>query len=38
MADIAMVFHWPPSAMDSMEVSELIEWREAARKRQSPDS
>lgn len=30
MADIATVFHWPPSAMDPMEVVELLEWRELA--------
>lgn len=31
MADIAVVFHWPPAAMDPLQVSELAEWRERAR-------
>ncbi|WP_083023717.1 GpE family phage tail protein [Vreelandella lionensis] len=33
MADLAMVFHWEPNAMDNMELEELMEWRERARKR-----
>ncbi|MFP3343328.1 GpE family phage tail protein [Halomonas sp. SIMBA_159] len=33
MADLAMVFHWEPQAMDGMELDELMEWRERARKR-----
>ncbi|UKD15471.1 GpE family phage tail protein [Burkholderia aenigmatica] len=33
MADVALVFHWPPSVMDSMSVSELMDWRERARER-----
>lgn len=33
MADVALVFHWPPSAMDCMSVSELMDWRERARER-----
>lgn len=37
MADVAVVFHWPPTAMDGMSVSELMEWRERARVRVSPD-
>lgn len=28
-----MVFHWAPGDMDGMSLSELAEWREAARKR-----
>ncbi len=28
-----MVFHWEPSAMDGMELEELMQWRERARKR-----
>ncbi|WP_267900659.1 GpE family phage tail protein [Iodobacter ciconiae] len=32
-----MVFHWPPGAMDDMAVSELMEWREEARKRHNPE-
>jgi len=31
MADIAVVFHWPPSAMDELSVLDLMEWRERAR-------
>jgi hypothetical protein len=33
MADIAVVFHWPPAAMHDMEISELVAWRERARLR-----
>ncbi|RQS30256.1 GpE family phage tail protein [Burkholderia sp. Bp8992] len=33
MADVALVFHWSPSVMDSMSVSELMDWRERARER-----
>lgn len=33
MADIAMVFHWGPADMESLALSELIEWRERARQR-----
>ncbi|MFU1906034.1 GpE family phage tail protein [Bordetella avium] len=33
MADIAVVFHWPPAAMDPMDVQELAKWRERARVR-----
>lgn len=37
MADVAMVFHWPPQAMDPMPLPELMDWRERARQRHSPD-
>jgi len=37
MADVAVVFHWPPSAMDDMSVSELMQWRERARVRVEPN-
>ncbi|UXD29898.1 hypothetical protein FORC066_2688 [Yersinia enterocolitica] len=30
VADIAVVFHWPPSATDPMTVGELLEWRHKA--------
>lgn len=30
MADIALVFHWPPSAMDAMSLSELMRWHALA--------
>ncbi len=33
MADIAAVFHWPPAVMEAMEILELAEWREQARRR-----
>lgn len=33
MADIAAVFHWPPSEMDGMSLEELARWREKARQR-----
>lgn len=37
MADIATVFHWPPSTMGQMPLTELAEWRERARKRCGAD-
>ena len=37
MADIAVVFHWPPTAMDDLALTELIDWRERARVRVTPD-
>ncbi len=33
MADIALVFHWPPEAMDRMSIEELARWHEKARER-----
>lgn len=33
MADLAMVFHWTPGDMESLSVTELMEWRERARVR-----
>ncbi|EPN9819894.1 GpE family phage tail protein [Klebsiella pneumoniae] len=30
IADIAVIFHWPPSEMYGMELRELIAWRERA--------
>ncbi len=33
MADIAAIFHWPPSEMFAMSVAELAEWRDRARDR-----
>lgn len=32
-----MVFHWPPGAMDGMTLTELMQWREAARIRWTGD-
>lgn len=36
MADLASVFHWGPQQMDSMGLTELMQWRERARKRNEP--
>ncbi|WP_320416752.1 GpE family phage tail protein [Enterobacter cloacae] len=33
MADIAVIFHWPPSELYLMSVTELITWREKALQR-----
>lgn len=33
MADIALVFHWPPAVMDAMPLPDLMAWREHARVR-----
>jgi len=30
MADLAYVFHWPPSEMDAMPVDELRAWHDRA--------
>jgi len=30
MADIATVFHWPPDAMNSMSLDELLGWHALA--------
>ncbi|MGE1159064.1 GpE family phage tail protein [Pantoea agglomerans] len=30
MADIATVFHWPPSVTESMTLTEVLEWRHKA--------
>lgn len=37
MADIAAIFHWPPSAFDDMTLPDLAMWREEARKRSGAD-
>ncbi|WP_076879655.1 GpE family phage tail protein [Bordetella sp. H567] len=37
MADIAVVFHWPPAAMDALSLTELMDWRERARVRATPE-
>ncbi|MBP6876568.1 MAG: GpE family phage tail protein [Phenylobacterium sp.] len=36
MADLAVVFHWPPAAMAEMSITELMEWHERAAKRAGP--
>jgi len=33
MANIAVVFHWPPSEMNAMTLPELMRWHEKARVR-----
>lgn len=33
MADIALVFHWPPGTLEPMGLDELARWREKARVR-----
>jgi len=33
MADIAVVFHWPPSEMNPMPLGELLRWRHKALQR-----
>jgi hypothetical protein len=38
MADIALVFHWPPSAMYDFTLAELMAWRERARERYQSES
>ena len=36
MADLATVFHWPPSEMDGMDLEELADWWHRARVRADP--
>ncbi|AXT47748.1 GpE family phage tail protein [Chromobacterium rhizoryzae] len=33
IADVAVIFHWPPSAFEHMSLAELADWREHARLR-----
>lgn len=33
MADVALVFHWPPSELREMELEELLRWWELAAER-----
>ncbi|MFZ6640783.1 GpE family phage tail protein [Undibacterium sp. TC4M20W] len=37
MADVAVVFHWPPSAMNELSILDLMDWRERARVRSSTE-
>ena len=30
MADIALIFHWPPNVMNEFDLDELLQWRELA--------
>jgi len=36
MADVAIIFHWSPADMDSMDLSDLMGWREQAARRSKP--
>lgn len=38
MADIALIFHWPPQAFDDMSFTELMQWREKARERNEQEN
>ncbi|HEX8301052.1 GpE family phage tail protein [Sphingomonas sp.] len=33
MADLAVVFHWQPPAMDPMSLPDLMQWRAQAERR-----
>ncbi|MEW0921207.1 GpE family phage tail protein [Acinetobacter baumannii] len=33
IANIACIFHWPPSAYDDMDITELSKWHHLALKR-----
>jgi hypothetical protein len=37
MADIALVFHWPPDHLDRMSIAELGRWRAKAAARQNAE-
>ncbi len=37
MADLALVFHWAPRDMDGMSLTDLMDWREQARRRHQGD-
>lgn len=30
MADVAIIFHWPPAVMEPMYIGELMHWRQLA--------
>lgn len=36
MADLAVVFHWPPESMAGMSLEELARWWSKARTRTAP--
>jgi hypothetical protein len=38
MADVAVIFHWPPSEMYPMTLTELLVWRHKAMQRSGADS
>ncbi|MFP0418637.1 GpE family phage tail protein [Acinetobacter nosocomialis] len=33
---MAVIFHWPPSAYDDMDIIELTKWHQLALKRNQP--
>jgi len=33
MADVAVIFHWPPSELNPMTLTELLVWRHKAMQR-----
>jgi hypothetical protein len=33
MADIAVIFHWPPSELDGLSLTDLLNWRHKALQR-----
>lgn len=37
MADVALVFGWAPRDMHDMSLTELLDWREEARRRHCPE-
>ncbi|ETQ78863.1 phage tail protein, P2 GpE family [Acinetobacter baumannii UH5107] len=37
IANIAIIFHWPPSAYDDMDIVELSKWHRMALKRNSSE-
>lgn len=36
MADLALIFGWPPATMAEMGLAELMDWRERAIRRHEP--
>lgn len=37
MADLAVAFHWSLSELATLDLGELVAWRERARQRMEPD-
>lgn len=37
MADIAIVFHWPPEVMHAWSIAELVDWHDRAKARYVAD-
>ncbi|AGP47608.1 P2 GpE family protein [Psychrobacter sp. G] len=37
IADLAVVFHWRPADCEDMDIDELMDWHEKARKRSETD-